>query len=354
VAGVEELLREAARGHLGVDQRFIRTILDSGEAACAELVRFARTPRDEHRVDLDLVLTDLFRHYRCPEAIDFFVDAIRRSPEDVPDSLAEAVFPLGEKAVEPLIALYEEVGEEQGSDVAFLLAGLRVRDPRVLQLLLDRLEFDASDGAFCLGLYGDPSARPALEKTLAEIPKDETKLRQGIERALAELDSPGEPYEPPPFDIFAEYPEYELPPFEVLPEAERIEMFSSPDPKVRAGAAHSFFNAELHPKTRSALLTLAKSDPEPDVRGRAWESLADAATEENKDASIRDAMISVLNDAERPVEERGRALRRCRPRRRPPRHRGAVRRRRQSPRQGARSHVALAVGALRELLRSAS
>ena len=65
------------------------------------------------------------------------------------------------------------MGEEQGSDVAFLLAGLRVRDPRVLELLLDRLEYDAADGAFCLGLYGDPAAQPALEKMLGEIPEEE-------------------------------------------------------------------------------------------------------------------------------------------------------------------------------------
>ncbi len=305
MAGVEELLREAARGRIGVDRRFIRAMLDHGEAVSRELLRFARAPRDDHRVDLDLLLIDLFRRYQSPEALEFFLDVIRRSPEDVDDSLVEAVLPFGEKAVDPLIALYEELGEEQGSDVAFLLAGLRVRDPRVLRLLLDRLEFDAADGAFCLGLYGDPAARPALEKMLAEIPENEAELRREITHAIGELDSSEPQYEPGTFDIFAQYPEYELPPFEALPEAERIEMFGSDDPKVRAGAAHSFFNADLHPKTRSALLALAESDPEPDVRGRAWESLADAATEESKDASIRNAMLAVLNDPERPVEERG-------------------------------------------------
>ena len=67
--------------------------------------------------------------------------------EDVDDELVQALLPFGERAVEPLLKLYEELGEEQGSDIAFLLAGLRVRDPRVLALLLDRLEFDAADGA---------------------------------------------------------------------------------------------------------------------------------------------------------------------------------------------------------------
>jgi len=251
------------------------------------------------------LLVDLFRHYQSPEALEFFVDAIRRRPEDVDDSLVEAVLPLGEKAVGPLIDLYEELGEEKGSDVAFLLAGLGAREPRVLSLLLDRLEYDAADGAFCLGLYGDPAARPALEKMLAEVPEEEAELRREIAHAMSEFDAPDPHYAPEPFDILGEYPERELPPFQVLSEAERLDMFGWDDPEVRAGAAHSFFNGELHAKSRSALLTLAKSDPEPDVRGRAWESLADAAREDSKDTSIRAAMMAVLNDDSRPVEERG-------------------------------------------------
>src|SRR6185436_11847731 len=46
---------------------------------------------------------------------------------------------------------------------------------------------------------------------------------------------------------------------------------------------------------------LAQSDPDPKVRGRAWESLADAT----EDASIRDAMLMVLRDASRDIAERG-------------------------------------------------
>src|SRR4029078_4265660 len=86
------------------------------------------------------------------------------------DNLIQALLPFAEKAATPLLALYEELGEEEGSDVAFLLAALRVRDSRILKLLLDRLEYDAADGAFCLGLYGDPAAQPALEKMTAEGP----------------------------------------------------------------------------------------------------------------------------------------------------------------------------------------
>ncbi len=57
------------------------------------------------------------------------MDVIRRQPEDIDENLIQALLPLGEKAVDGLLALYEELGEEQGSDLAFLLAGLRIRDP---------------------------------------------------------------------------------------------------------------------------------------------------------------------------------------------------------------------------------
>jgi len=312
-----DLLQEAARGHLGVDRPLIQAILDSGDSAPAEALRFAQSQRDDHRLDLDPLLVDLLRYFRSVrpavsgqsaiasvfdrDALTFFIEIIRKAPNEVDDELVEALLPYGDQAVGPLLGLYEELGEESGGDIAFLLAGLRVRDPRVLAILLDRLEFDAADGAFCLGLYGDPASRPALEKMLTEIPAVETELRREIALALQQLDTAETRYEPEPFDILAEYPKLELPPFDLLPEGERLEMLSSPDPAIRAGAAHSFFNAELSPQSRTALIDLAKSDPDPSVRGRAWASLAGVT----EDAAVRDAMIAALNDESKPVEERG-------------------------------------------------
>jgi len=299
VASVEELLEAAARGRVGVDRRFVQAILDSGDAA--DVLRFARALHENDRIELEPLLIDLFRYFQTPEALEFYIDAIRRAPEEVDDSLIQALLPFGAKAVEPLLALYDQLGEEQGSDVAFLLAGLRSRDPRVLKLLLDRLEYDAADGAFCLGLYGDPEARPALEKMLAEIPASDQELRREITHAIEQLDAPEPHYLPEPFDILADYPARELPPFDVLDEAERIEMLSSAEADVRAGAAHSFFNQGLNSKSRAALLELAKSDSDPAVRGEAWAALGDAV----EDAVVREAMIAALNDLSKPVEERG-------------------------------------------------
>ena len=47
------------------------------------------------------------------------------------------------------------------------------------------------------------------------------------------------------------------------------------------------------------MLALAQSDAEAMARGRAWESLADA----NEDPAVRDALIAVLTDPEKPAEE---------------------------------------------------
>jgi hypothetical protein len=302
---IEQLLRDAAMGRIGVDRRLIQKILDSGDAGA--VLRFARASHEQERIDLDPMVVDLLRHFEAPEALDFYVDIIRRDPREIPDELVEAILPLGEKAVAPLVQLYEEIDEEQGEDVAFLLAGLRVRDERVLALLLDRLEYDAADGAFCLGLYGDPAAKPALEKMLAEVPKEEAELRREITHAVEELtqiaahDAPAAKYEAAPFDILSEYPERSLPAFDLLPEAERLEMLASESAEVRAGAAHSFFNTTLNAKSRVALVDRARSDEDAAVRARAWESLADVT----EDAAIREAMIAVMRDASREVEERG-------------------------------------------------
>jgi hypothetical protein len=304
-ASAGELLREAAQGRLGVDKRLIQSILDDflsrGDDAVREVLAFANGSHDSDRIDLDPLLVDLFHHWNTPDALDFLISVVRRTHEDVDDDLVQTLLPFGERAVEPLLKLYEELGEEQGSDIAFLLAGLGVRDPRVLDLLLERLQFDAGDGALCLELYHDSAARPALEAMLAEIPAEEVALRRDLQHALQELGEPAPVYEPIPFDILAEYPARQLPAFEVLSEAERMHMIESPDAETRAAAAHSYFNQELDPKTRAALFRLAQSDPDAKVRGRAWESLADAT----EDAGIRGAMLAVLTDASRDIAERG-------------------------------------------------
>jgi len=298
---VRELLDAAASGFIGADRRLVQSLLDRGEAASADVIAFATAENPAHRIDIDQVVVDLLRHWNVPGALDVYINIIRRNPEDVGDELIQALLPFKDKAVEPLLKLYEELGEETGSDIAFLLAGLRVRDERVLKLLLDRLEYDAADGAFCLGLYGDASAKPALEKMLAEIPADETDLRREVHFAIEQLAAPEPEYQPEDRDILKEYPKTDIPALDLLTEDERIEMLASPDGDTRAAAANTFFNNELTPAAKSALLKMAEEDSDPKVRGKAWASLADMT----EDDALRDKMLAVLNDTKRDVNERG-------------------------------------------------
>ena len=115
MASVGELLRAAASGHLGVDRKLIQSILDQPDAA-GEVLAFSRESREGHRLDLDPLLIDLFRYWKSDAALDFYIDAVRRQPEEIGDDLIQAFLPFGEKAVEPLLKLYEELGEEQGGD----------------------------------------------------------------------------------------------------------------------------------------------------------------------------------------------------------------------------------------------
>ncbi len=129
---VEDLLREAAAGRVGVDQGFVRQILDSNDPPA--VLRFAQQSRAADRIDLDPLLADLFRHFGMHAQagqdlgshdraiLDFYIGMLRREPEDVDESLIQALLPFGVHAVTPLLNLYEELGEERGSDIAFLLA----------------------------------------------------------------------------------------------------------------------------------------------------------------------------------------------------------------------------------------
>jgi hypothetical protein len=297
----KELLDAAALGFIGVDRRLVQSLLDRGTSAGCDVVEFAREENKAHRIDISHLIVDLLRTWNPPEALDVYIDIIRREPEDVEDELVQALLPFKVKAVEPLLALYEELGEESGADVAFLLAGLRVRDLRVLDLLLDRLEFDTADGAFCLGLYGDEAARAPLEKLLVEIPISELDLIREISYAINQLGGPDPGYDPEPANILKEYPKTDIPALDMMNSDERVEMLSSPDAETRASAAYTFFNHELDPKAKSALIQLANSDPDPKVRGRAWASLADIT----EDKAIRDKMVAIVNDTSRDLEERG-------------------------------------------------
>src|SRR5205823_4548050 len=110
--------------------------------ALPAVVAFAERERSGDRVDLAPELIALFRQWKTPEAIPFLIKYIREDPEEIPDEAIEALVEIGKPALEPLLSVYEALEESESAEIAFVLANLRVRDERILKILLDRLDYD--------------------------------------------------------------------------------------------------------------------------------------------------------------------------------------------------------------------
>jgi HEAT repeat protein len=291
-----DLLRAAALCQVGLDHRLLRVILDRGDAALPDILRFFQEDREDDRIDLDEDLLNIARQLRTPAAVPFLIEYARESGDSFPEELTLAFVELGPAAVEPLLKLHKHAN--LASDVAFTLAALGVRDPRVLELLVRELEASPHEGAINLGLYGDPAAKPALEAALAKAGDDAD--RRAIAAAIEDLDS-GKPNEPPePFDIWAKYPEREEPLFGVLEDDELKEFLRSPLAEYRAHAVRSLGMGHPDPETVAKILNFARTDPDVEVRADSWEAL-----EQNVDEpEVGKAMKSRLNDASVPDVER--------------------------------------------------
>jgi len=302
-----DLLRSAACGRIGLDQRLIHNILKRGaDAVRADLLRFSEIASEEP-LDLRVDLIELFRRVKTTEAIPFYLSIIREYGDDYPDELIEAVVEMGSPMVDPLLALYEELGEENGGPVAFLLAGLQVHDPRILALLLEEFEYDTVEGAFHLGIYGDPAAKDALGKRLAE-PGLEEEVISGLEDALEEIEIRAgktvQVADPPDIDEFFD-PKLG-PDFDILPLDDVAQLLASADPDYRAEALESLSPDDVDDPTVSPKVrALAQSDPDPNVRGRAWEAVSSLIPE---DETLLNDLKAVLNDASRSPMERSGAL----------------------------------------------
>ncbi|MGH9585302.1 MAG: HEAT repeat domain-containing protein [Bryobacteraceae bacterium] len=302
-ASPAEVLQAAAEARLGLDRRFLRALLDRPEQALPAALAFAQRDRGHDRVDLAPELIALFRHWQTPEALPSLIAYIKEGPEDIPDEAMEALVEIGQPALEPLLRLYEELDESESGEVAFLLANLGVREERILRILTDRLEYDASDALFLLGAYGDPAARPAIERAASGWTEADSELKKELAGALEALDKPASAMrEPPdPFDIWAAYPETADPDLDLLDEDERMALLDYPVASVRAAAAASFFNRELTPDERPKLLRAAQNDSSPAVRARAWEALMNDTGE----PEVAEAMLRAMRNPETAVEERG-------------------------------------------------
>jgi len=308
---IRDLLEAAARGHAGLDRRLLKAILDRGQEALPELLDFAMQDRESTPVDLDTDLLNLFRALGSSEALPFYLHCARHNQEEeISDQLAEIFASLGAASVEPLLALYEDLGEESGSEVAFWLASLRVRDRRITDLLLDRLDYDTGDGAFLLGIYGDPDALPALRERLEEVAAagDPASrwVRHELESAIRQLEQPEPDAEviEEPFDIWPLYPETALPRFDILNESELVAFLDSPEPEYRQAAIEELGLRTPQGRVRARLFELAQNDPEAQVRGSAWEALGGLEDAELIERRMRERLL----DASAPAAERAGAL----------------------------------------------
>ena len=299
-----ELLEAAAQGHIGIDQRLIGSLLARPEESKPALIAFIAGEHDEDPVDLTADVVSLIRYWKFADGIPFLLEHVRNAPDEIPDELIEALVDMGKPVLDPLLKLYSELERADSSEVAFMLASLRIRDERILKVLLERLAFDMSDGLFLLGLYGDPAAAAPIRRALKAAGPQKAELKKEAEEALELLEDAEAATDPEPasepFDILAQYPEEADLPVELLDEDERVDLLTHPVSSVRAAAATSFFNRELTPALRSKLLTLAKEDESVEVRARAWEALTDAT----ENTEVVETMLKALRNPELPLEER--------------------------------------------------
>ena len=300
-ASVEDLLKAAARGAVGADRRWFNAIVSRGPAAIPDIVRFGvGDPRNDN-LDIADAIAAILYELRSPEAVPWFVEFLRAEPE-IPEHFIAALRQVRKDALEPLLKLYEEMEEDEAGEVAFALAMLGVRDDRVLRLLLDRLEYDLSEGAINLGLYGDPEAQPALEALLEG--EEDQHLRSLLTDAIEQLGRkiPEEEFS---VDIAELIPERSLPDAELLDDTELLDLLRSEDSEYRQAAADACVKSDLSPALIAELRHRAKSDEVAEVRARCWEALGSEVADNEE---IYGELLSMLNDESAPEEERAAAL----------------------------------------------
>jgi hypothetical protein len=300
-ASAYDLLRAAEQGFVGVDQRFLHAIVDDPAKSLPDLVRFGVERRRDARQDLSDDLVNIVRHLRAPEALPLLIDRLRGSEEADLPTIA-ALQEIGAPAVEPLLELCRELENEDITDAPFVLASLGVRDPRILDTLIRRIDLDPVDTAHCLAAYGDPAAIPALRAALDSEGTQADWVQRSIRLNIEELESGPRPSEPEPFDLWSLYPPEADPRFDLLTESETELFLDSPDDDNRFAAVAQFAEADLPRRLWDKLLDMARHDRDFRVRGESWRALLPAIDRQD----VREAMRACLeNESAAPAERAG-------------------------------------------------
>jgi len=299
-----DLLCAAEQGFAGIDHRFLHALVDDPEKTIPDLLRFGMERRPDPREDLSEDLVQIFRHLRTPLAVPFLVDHFRRNHEDATIPVICAFQAIGAPAVEPLLEFYRQVKADESSDAGFLLASLGVRDPRILDVLLDRLKIDPIDAGHCLAAYGDPAAIPAIEQSIERV-KNEEWMARSLHFCIEELKSGRATQEDEPFDLWELYPPETDPRFDLLTDKE-AELFLESTDRDNRFAAVAVLSEQATPKRLwDTLLKMAREDSDTLVRGECWQALIDGWDR----GDIRKAMHAVLTNEAASFEERSGALR---------------------------------------------
>ncbi|MEP7362634.1 MAG: hypothetical protein ABI972_05215 [Acidobacteriota bacterium] len=257
-ATAAQLLDAYENAEIALDHRLLRALL-------AKMDGVAKWANDNVDNDILTEMLELFSQAPTPAAVPFLVEFARQYHDDIPEELIEALARLGAPALEPLLALYEEKKEEPG-EVPFALVCLHVRDPRVDAVIEEVAAKDPEDAKFLREVYADDS---------------------GVSE---------------PFDIFKQYPEQAAPDLRYLPIPKRLEFLTSEDVNYRLAAAASFIDTDLDRETAEPLITCARGDEHPMVRGLAWQALESRAKDHK---ALRQEMMQRLADAKADHDERG-------------------------------------------------
>lgn len=297
---VKELLEEAGLGRVGLDRRLIAALTSRPEEAAPALVAYGLNPPEDSRLQLDADILNLLAAMPSKKALDYVISLLRDGFTEIPESMLEITKKAGPKAVEALVGLYREMEEEAAGEVAFLLAGLGLRDPRILEIILERLEFDMEDGAMLLGLYGDPAGKAPLEKLALELGKN-----REIDFALEQLRNRQEGFEDPEIDHLESYPDTQGPEFEVLEDDEIVDFATlHEDESVRISALDVLEDLELPVSAVQPLIAIATAQASIAVRAGAFRALARL----NQIEEVRVVAEAILNDAANPAPIRAASL----------------------------------------------
>ena len=297
---VSEILEQAGMGRIGFDRRLIAAIVGRPLEAVPALVAYGSNPPENSRLELDEDILNLLAHLPGSDALKYVVKLLRDGYAEIPGSMLRITKEAGPTAVNALVDVYRELEEDSSSEVAFLMAGIGIRDPRILKIILERLDFDMEDGAMLLGLYGDPAGILPLEKLAVELGKN-----REIDFALEQLRHKPQEIIDPVQDCLADYADTLGPEFEVLDDDEIVEFATRhEDEDTRLEALDVLEDLELPASAAQPLLALAASSATIPVRAAAFRALARL----NQIEEVRELGESTLNDKSQPLAIRASSL----------------------------------------------